>query len=71
VEARLLLDETEEELPVGPTARRLQAKMWYWKGLLDKSNCMENWREAIHRYRAAECAHAAQELTQKMHQMLR
>ena len=70
-EARLLLDEAEEELPVGPTARRLQAKMWYWKGLLDKTNCMENWREAIHRYRAAECAHAAQELTQKMHQMLR
>ena len=70
-EARKLLNDAGEELPAGPTARRLQAKLWYWKGVLDSADGLEYWREAIHRYRAAECAHAAQELTQKMHQMLR
>ncbi|HIA90488.1 MAG TPA: ATP-binding protein [Candidatus Poseidoniales archaeon] len=70
-EARKLLDDAGEELPAGPTARRLQAKLWYWRGVLDSVDGLEYWREAIHRYRAAECAHAAQELTQKMHQMLR
>ena len=70
-EARKLLNDAGEELPAGPTARRLQAKLWYWRGVLDSTDGLEYWREAIHRYRAAECAHAAQELTQKMHQMLR
>ncbi len=70
-EARKLLKGAGEGLPAGPTARRLQAKLWYWKGVLDSADGLEYWREAIHRYRAAECAHAAQELTQKMHQMLR
>ena len=70
-EARKLLKDAGEGLPAGPTARRLQAKLWYWKGVLNSADGLEYWREAIHRYRAAECAHAAQELTQKMHQMLR
>ncbi|MDP7001273.1 MAG: AAA family ATPase [Candidatus Poseidoniaceae archaeon] len=66
-----LIDECDVDMPVGPTARRLTAKLWYWRGALNSSRGLECWREAIHQWRSAECVHAAQELTQKMHEMLR
>ena len=70
-EAGKLLEDREEIALSGPTARRLIAKIWYWRGVLEGSKSIECWREAIHRYRSAECVHAAQELTHKMHGMLR
>lgn len=68
-----LLNEADLDLDMqfSPTSRRLIALVWYWRGVFDETRTLEYWREAIHRFRTAECPHAAQQLTQKMHSRLR
>jgi len=45
-----------------PSYRRLSAHRWYWRGVLEKSDRISHWTEAISRFRAAECRNAANEL---------
>lgn len=71
VAAKILLDEAELDIQLIPTSRRLLAIVWYWRGMFDDARSLECWREAIHRFRTAECPHAAQQLALKMHAKLR
>ena len=53
-----------------PAGRRLDALLWYWKGELEPEKRIAYWREAVHRFRRAECPRAARSLTAKLHKSL-
>ena len=53
-----------------PAGRRLDALLWYWKGELEPEKRLAYWREAVHRFRRAECPRAARSLTAKLHKWL-
>ena len=53
-----------------PAGRRLDALLWYWKGELEPEKRLGYWREAVHRFRRAECPRAARSLTAKLHKSL-
>lgn len=42
--------------------RRMSAQCWYWRGVIHQPHRLSYWQEAIHRFRAAECNQAANEL---------
>ncbi len=42
--------------------RRISAQKWFWKGLLEPERQLSHWREALGRFRKAECNNAANEL---------
>tara|TARA_B100000900_G_scaffold138574_1_gene117468 strand:+ start:24541 stop:26712 length:2172 start_codon:yes stop_codon:yes gene_type:complete len=46
--------------------RRLSAQCWYWRGVIDPTHRLSYWQEAIHRFRAAECNEAANELLEEL-----
>ena len=50
--------------------RRLDALLWYWRGVLESNHRLAYWREAILRFRRAECPRAARSLTEKLHKAL-
>jgi len=45
-----------------PMQRRLCAQRWYWRGVLEPSNRLSHWNEAVSRFRMAECSSAANQL---------
>ena len=53
------------------TARRLSALHWYWRGVIDKSQRVKCWQEALHRFRMAECASAYIQLQHRLHEVMR
>jgi len=58
-------------LPLDQAAgRRLDALLWYWRGELESNHRLAYWREAILRFRRAECPRAARSLTAKLHKAL-
>jgi hypothetical protein len=58
-------------LPLDQAAsRRLDALLWYWRGELEPNHRLAYWREAILRFRRAECPRAARSLTAKLHKAL-
>jgi hypothetical protein len=58
-------------LPLDQAAgRRLDALLWYWQGELEPNQRLAYWREAILRFRRAECPRAARSLTIKLHKAL-
>ena len=58
-------------LPLDKAAgRRLDAMIWFWKGQLNTEQRLTSWREAIFRFRRAECPNAASSLTTRMHREL-
>ena len=50
--------------------RRLCAQRWYWRGVLEPERRLSHWREAISRFRTAECNSAASELLQRMTRLI-
>jgi hypothetical protein len=46
--------------------RRLCAQRWYWRGVLEPERRLSHWREAVSRFRMAECSAAATELIGRM-----
>lgn len=48
--------------PEIPSHRRLLAQRWYWRGVLEPNMRLSHWREAISRFKSAECPAAASEL---------
>ncbi|MDP6318549.1 MAG: AAA family ATPase [Candidatus Thalassarchaeaceae archaeon] len=50
--------------------RRLIAQYWYWRGMLEPSMRLSHWREAISRFKTAECSNAAAELLIRLTQSL-
>ena len=48
--------------PEIPSHRRLLAQRWYWRGVLEPNMRLSHWREAISRFKSAECPTAASEL---------
>ncbi|HJM67544.1 MAG TPA: helix-turn-helix domain-containing protein [Candidatus Thalassarchaeaceae archaeon] len=65
--------ETLRDLPLPldqAAGRRLDALLWYWHGELESTNRLAYWREAILRFRRAECPRAARSLTIKLHKAL-
>jgi hypothetical protein len=42
--------------------RRIAAQRWYWRGVLEPTMRLSHWREAISRFKSAECPAAAAEL---------
>ena len=48
--------------PEIPSHRRLLAQRWYWRGVLEPNMRLSHWREAISRFKSAECPSAASEL---------
>ena len=46
--------------------RRMSAQCWYWRGVIHQSHRLPYWQEAIHRFRAAECNQAANELLKEL-----
>ena len=46
--------------------RRMSAQCWYWRGVIHQSHRLSYWQEAIHRFRAAECNQAANELLKEL-----
>ena len=54
---------SEEYLPEDiATYRRLSAQKWYWKGILEPEKKLSHWREALGKFKSAECSNAANEL---------
>ena len=49
-----------------PSNRRLLAHRWYWRGVLEPNMRLSHWREAISRFKSAECPNAASELLLKL-----
>ena len=49
-----------------PSNRRLLAHRWYWRGVLEPNMRLSHWREAISRFKSAECPNAATELLLKL-----
>ena len=67
-----LLADVEQPSDLGTaTARRLSALHWYWRGVVDKSQRVKFWREALHRFGMAECANAYIQLQHKLHDVMR
>ena len=65
--------ETLRDLPLPldqAAGRRLDALLWYWHGELESTNRLAYWREAILRFRRAECPRAARSLTVILHKAL-
>jgi len=65
--------ETLRDLPLPldqAAGRRLDALLWYWHGELESTNRLAYWREAILRFRRAECPRAARSLTAILHKAL-
>ena len=50
--------------------RRLIAQWWYWRGILNPTNKLSHWREAISRFKLAECNNAAINLVQLLSKSL-
>jgi hypothetical protein len=50
--------------------RRLTAQWWYWRGTLEPENRLSHWREAIGRFRSAECNNAAKEMLERLSKAL-
>ncbi len=50
--------------------RRLLAQRWYWRGVLNETERMAAWHEAIDRFRRAECPAAANSLLARLHKLL-
>ena len=48
--------------PEVPSHRRVLAQRWYWRGVLEQNMRLSHWREAISRFKSAECPAAASEL---------
>ena len=48
--------------PEIPSHRRILAQRWYWRGVLEPNMRLSHWREAISRFKSAECPFAASEL---------
>ena len=46
--------------------RRLSAQCWYWRGILEPSMRLSHWREAISRFKTAECSTAASDLLTRL-----
>ena len=46
--------------------RRMSAQCWYWRGIIHPTYRLSYWQEAIHRFRAAECNQAANELLEEL-----
>jgi hypothetical protein len=46
--------------------RRLCAQRWYWRGVLEPERRLSHWKEAVGRFRMAECSTAATELIGRM-----
>ena len=46
--------------------RRLAAQRWYWRGVLEPSMRLAHWREAISRFKTAECSRAASDLLERL-----
>jgi len=46
--------------------RRMSAHCWYWRGVIHPNYRLSYWQEAIHRFRAAECNQAANELLEEL-----
>ena len=69
--ATTLEDLRNLPLPLDQAAgRRLDALLWYWHGELESNNRLAYWREAVLRFRRAECPRAARALTAKLHKAL-
>jgi len=49
-----------------PMQRRLCAQRWYWRGVLEPSNRLSHWNEAVSRFRMAECCSAANQLISRI-----
>jgi hypothetical protein len=50
--------------------RRIAAQKWFWRGLLEPDRKLSHWREALDRFRKAECSNAANELLRKISTVL-
>ena len=46
--------------------RRIAAQKWFWRGVLEPERKLSHWREALDRFRKAECSNAANELLRKI-----
>lgn len=46
--------------------RRIAAQKWFWRGVLEPERQLSHWREALDRFRKAECSNAANELLRKI-----
>ena len=58
-------------LPLDKAAgRRLDALLWFWEGELAPNQRLAYWREAVLRFRRAECPRAARSLTARLHKAL-
>jgi DNA-binding MarR family transcriptional regulator len=67
-----LLADVEHPSDLGTTtARRLSALHWYWRGVVDNSQRVKCWQEAMHRFGMAECANAYTQLQHKLHDVMR
>ena len=57
------MDDNPQQLENGISAhRRIKAQWWYWRGVIEPENRLSNWREAVNRFKSAECNNAAREL---------
>ena len=50
--------------------RRLDALLWFWQGELATNQRLSYWREAVLRFRRAECPRAARSMTARLHKAL-
>jgi MoxR-like ATPase len=67
-----ILAQVEHPSDMGTTtARRLSAQHWYWRGVVDSSQRVKCWQEALHRFGMAECANAYTQLQHKLHDAMR
>ncbi len=53
-----------------PSHRRLIAQYWYWRGVLEPNMRLSHWREAINRFKSAECSKASNDLLIKLSRSL-
>jgi hypothetical protein len=53
-----------------PSHRRLVAQCWYWRGVLEPNMRLSHWREAINRFKSAECSKASSDLLVKLSRSL-
>jgi hypothetical protein len=50
--------------------RRIAAQKWFWRGVLEPERKLSHWREALDRFRKAECSNAANELLRKISRVI-
>lgn len=50
--------------------RRISAQRWYWRGVLEPERKLSHWREAISRFRNAECSNAVNDLLTRISNMI-